>query len=126
MITDLRTYILDDAPISAVIGTRLFPMIADNVNGTDPYAVYSIIGSTTVDTHNDVGVLRRDMDSISIHCPTYTETYTTAELFRARLSNVRTALGSYDAHIVVESYADGYSGEDEIHNSTLTLSVTWS
>jgi len=126
MITDLRTYILADASISAIIGTRLFPVVADNVDGTDPYAVYSIIGSTTVDAHNDVGILRRDLVSISLHCPTYTATNALAELFRTRLSNKRTALGSYDAHIVVESYADGYSGEDEIHNSTITLSVLWS
>lgn len=126
MITDLRTYILADASISAIIGTRLFPAVADNINGVDPYAVYSIIGSTTVDAHNDVGILRRDLVSISLHCPTYTATNALAELFRTRLGNKRTALGSYDAHIVVESYADGYSGEDEIHNATITLSVLWS
>ncbi len=126
MITELRTYILDDAAIAAIIGTRLFPIKADQVDGTDPYAVYYFVNSTTLDTHSDSGLLRRDMLRINLHAPTATGILELSELFRTRLSNKRIALGSYDAHIVWESFANGYSDQDEIHDSAITLSITWS
>ena len=126
MITDLRTYILADTAISAVIGTRLYPVVADQVSGTESYAVYSTIASTTRDCHTDSGVLRNDMVSISIHCPTATLAMTTAQLFRDRLSNNRTDLGSYDAYISVENFTHNYSDDDETHSATITLSITWS
>ncbi len=126
MIQELRTYILDDTAIAAEIGTRFFPMKADQVDGTDPYAVYYFVNSTTEDTHSDSGLLRRDMLRINLHASTASAILDLAELFRTRLSNKRVALGSYDAHIVWESFANGYSDQDEIHDSAITLSITWS
>jgi len=126
MIQDLRTYILDDAAIAAVIGDRFFPMKADQVDGTDPYAVYYFVNSTTLDTHADSGLLRRDMIRINLHAPTASAILDLSELFRTRLSNKRVALGSYDVHIVWESFANGYSDQDELHDSAITLSITWS
>lgn len=126
MIQDLRTYILADASIAAVIGDRFYPIKADQVSGASAYATYYVINSTTLDTHADSGLLRRDMIRINLYAPTATAILDLSELFRTRLSNQRTALGSYDAHIVWESFANGYSDNDEIHDSAITLSITWS
>jgi hypothetical protein len=126
MITSLRTYILDDAAISAIIGDRFFPEVALQIDGTQAYAVYSTLSSTTINTHNDSGLLVRDLIDISVHAPTITQVYELSELLRTILSNKRVLLGSSDAHIVWQGFNTGYSNDDEIYNASITLEITWS
>lgn len=126
MISDLRSYILDDSSISAVIGTRLFPEIAHNITASDPYAIYTTISSNTVDSHSDSGLLHEDLIEVSIHASTVSQIYDLAELFRTRLNNKRVALGSYDAYIKWSSFNTDYSDNDEIFSGSITLDVTWS
>jgi hypothetical protein len=126
MITSLRTYILDDAAISAIIGDRFFPEVALQIDGTQAYAVYSTLSSTTINTHNDSGLLVRDLIDISVHAPTITQVYELSELLRTILSNKRVLLGSIDAHIVWQGFNTGYSNDDEIYNASITLEITWS
>lgn len=126
MITDLRSYILADSSISDEIGTRLFPEIAHNIGADNPYAIYTVLSSNTVDSHSDSGILHEDLLEISVHASTATKVYELAELFRTRLSNKRVALGSYDAHIKWSSFNTNYSDNDEIFSGSITLDVTWS
>ena len=126
MRTSLRTYILDDAAISAIIGDRLFPEIALQENGAQAYAVYSTLSSTTLDTHNDSGLLVRDLIDLTVHAPTITQVYELSELLRTRLSNKRVMLGTSDSHIVWQGLNTGYSDDDEIYNASITIEITWS
>ena len=126
MRADLRTYIIGDTAIAAVISTRLYPEVALHISGSDPYAVYTTLSSRTMDTHNDVGLLMVDLVDLSIFAPTITEVYNLAELLRIRLSNVRTDLGSYDAHIVWRGLNTSYSDDDELYSASITLEITWS
>lgn len=126
MRAELRTYILDDTSIAAVLGTRLFPEVAHQVDGTQPYAVYTTLSSTTLDTHNDSGLLKSDLIDLSIHASTITQIYDLAELLRTRLSNKRVTLGSYDMHIVWSGLNTAFSDNDEIYSASITLDITWS
>jgi hypothetical protein len=126
MRADLRSYILADTAIEAIIGSRFYPEVALQEDGTEAYAVYSTLSSTTLDTHNDSGLLIRDLIDLSIHAPTITGVYELSELLRTRLSNKRITLGSYDSHIVWQGLNTGYSDDDEIYSASITLEVTWS
>lgn len=126
MRTSLRTYILDDTAIAAIIGTRFYPEVAMQEDGTEAYAVYSTLSSTTLDTHNDSGLLVRDLIDISVHAPTITQVYELSELLRTRLSNKRVMLGTSDSHIVWQGLNTGYSDDDEIYSASITLEITWS
>jgi hypothetical protein len=75
MKAELRTYILADAAVSAIIGTRLYPEVAHQQDGSSAYAIYKTLNSTTLDTHADDGLLYEDLIDLSIHAPTVTHMY---------------------------------------------------
>ena len=50
---DFRDYVLADAGVSALLGTRLFPATAKKTYGTiDPYAVYTFVSHQATYSHN--------------------------------------------------------------------------
>jgi hypothetical protein len=126
MKAELRTYILADAAVSAIIGTRLYPEVAHQLDGSSAYAIYKTLNSTTLDTHVDDGLLYEDLIDLSIHAPTVTEMYDLSDALRAILSNKRITLAPYNLHILWKGINTGYTDNDEVASASITLDITWS
>ena len=96
----------NDAPVFAVVGTKIFPNMA--TQRTDfPYIVYSVIGKVPTDS-KDSG-LGFDRYRIQVDC--VDESYTDAETLA---SLVRTALdrktGSYGSMVILQIVYDDTVG----------------
>lgn len=126
MKAELRTYILADADVSAIIDTRLYPEVAHQQDGSRAYAIYKTLNSTTVDTHSDDGILYEDLIDLSIHAPNVTQMYELSDALRAILSNKRITLSPYNLHIRWTGMNTGYTDNDEIASASITLDITWS
>lgn len=126
MKAELRTYILADAAVSAIIGNRLYPEVAHQQDGSEPYAIYKTLNSTTLDTHLDAGLLYEDLIDLSVHAPTITQVYQLSDALRPLLSNKRIELSPYNLHIVWSGMNTGYTDNDEIASASITLDITWS
>lgn len=126
MKAELRTYILADAAVSAIIGTRLYPEVAHQEDGSQAYAIYKTLNSTSLDTHSDDGILYEDLIDLSVHAPTVTQVYELSDALRAILSNKRITLSPYNLHIKWNGMNTGYTDDDEIASASITLEITWS
>lgn len=93
MEADLRTYIIGQASISAVISTRMFLLNAPQ-GATRPLVVYRLMGSQPHKLiRNYCGLTT---DTFEIDCQSYTDTGAMAlkELIRTKLDTYRGTMGS--------------------------------
>ena len=94
-----------DAQVEALVGTRIFPMVA-RVETVFPFVIYDVTGETPTDYKQGVSSL--DTTSVMVSC--YSETYAQAADLAEK---VRTALdrksGTFNGVIVQSIKYDGYN-----------------
>lgn len=93
MEADLRTYIVGQADIAAVISSRCYLLVAPQT-ASRPLIIFRVIQSDGLDTLNDTtGLVRSDLE-IECHATTDTGSKALKELVRRRLHTYRGAMGS--------------------------------
>ena len=108
--TDLYTTLANDAGVSALVSTRIYPNLVPE-SAANPCIDYSTITETRMDTLSGVGDARRSTIQISCHADTYAAA---KGLFEAVYS-------ALEGDGYLESAIDSYDPSTQTHS----VYVTW-
>jgi hypothetical protein len=109
--TDLYTTLSNNAGVTALVGTRIYPILAPE-SATRPYIAYQVITGTRISTITGVDDATRKRIQMSCHADTYSEAKSVSAAVYAALEG--------DGYLDLEY--DSYDAEVQIH----TVIVDWS
>lgn len=118
--TELRTYILADTVIAALVGTRMYPQVLPQ-NPTYPAITYTLIGGAgSVVTHDGPAGL----ENVSLQIDCWAQTQLTAAALAER---VRTRINGYTGGafqgIFLARKRDGYDNDAMAYRRSADFSI---
>ncbi len=121
--SDLRTFLLADATLTTLIGTRLYPLTLPQ-NPTLPAMTYQRISGERVHTADGAHGLNRARIQFDAWATTYLVAESVFEALRKRLDAFRGAAGaSIIQGAFVDSERDLYESEPKLYRNTSDFDV---
>ena len=111
----LRAFILADATVAALIGTRMYALILPQ-NPTMPALTYTIFGAGGILSHDGPSGLENPTVQIDAWGTTYSDAFELAEAVRVRLNGYSGLLDTVHAQgIFLVRKRDSYENESELY-----------
>jgi len=98
--SSLRSYLLADSDISALVGDRIYPMTLP-ANSELPAIVYQTISNTREQVMNHKSGIAHPRIQLTCWCDTYSEVKNLAEKVRLRCDSIIGTVGSDDALMMI-------------------------
>lgn len=95
----------NDSPVSAIVGTRIFPNVAQQTTSF-PFIIYDVQSENPTDYKQGVSTLDTDTVMVSCYCKTYSEASDLAKKIRTALDRVS---GTYNGVVIQSIKYDGYN-----------------
>lgn len=116
----------NDADVSALVGTRIFPNVAKNKTQF-PFIIYDVDGESPTDDKDGVSTLDTDSAMVSGYSKTYAEASDLALKIRTALDRVK---GTFGGVVVQSIQYGGYndlfdddSGDEGIYRKALDFKI---
>ncbi len=126
MLADLRSYILAEATVAALIVDRFYANAA-RASPTSPYCVYRVVAETVENTHDaEEAELNVDTVQIDVYGDTFASVSGVKDALKKRLNSKAAIQDDTDfGYIEWQSAFSDYEESTNEHRWTITIGVTW-
>ena len=128
MLNDLRSYILADSGVSALIGTR-FRLGLIPQNATYPYCRYSLVSEIIENTHSDVAdkTFNRDIVQIDVFGKSAVGVLAVKDALRDALNSKSFIKDDTNfGYIELDNSSSDYEPDTELFRQTISFRINWS